>query len=68
MLLVGNGLLITRDEKNTVIENGCVAIDGDLIVETGTTDTLRRKYPDADFIDAGKKIIMPGLINTHMHF
>lgn len=68
MLLVGNGLLITRDNKNTVLENGCVAINGDLIAETGTTAELRSKYRNADFIDAGKKIIMPGLINTHMHF
>ena len=68
MLLVGNGLLITRDHKNSVLENGCVAIDGNLIAETGTTAELKSKYTEADFIDAGKKMIMPGLINTHMHF
>jgi putative selenium metabolism protein SsnA len=68
MLLIGNGLLITRDEKNTIIEDGCVAVDGQLIVETGCTADLQAKYQEAGFIDAGKKVIMPGLINTHMHF
>lgn len=68
MLLVGNGLLITRDVKNTIIQDGCVAIKDNLIVETGATAELKSKYKDAGFIDAGKKLIMPGLINTHMHF
>lgn len=68
MLLVGNGLLITRDEKNTIIEDGCVAVKDQLIVETGTTADLKAKYKEARFIDAENKLIMPGLINTHMHF
>lgn len=68
MLLVGNGLLITRDDKNTILPDGCVAVQDNAIVETGPTATLKAKYKEAKFIDAGKKLIMPGLINTHMHF
>lgn len=68
MLLVGNGLVITRDEKNSYFENGCVAIKDNVIVEVGSTSELKRKYADAKFIDAQGKVIMPGLINTHMHF
>ncbi len=68
MLLIGNGLLITRDADNTVISDGCVAVRDDLIVETGLTGDLRKKYKEAKFIDAAGKLIMPGLINTHMHF
>jgi putative selenium metabolism protein SsnA len=68
MLLVGNGLLITRDDKSTIIEDGCVAIKDQLIAEIGTTKILKAKYKDAKFLDAENKLIMPGLINTHMHF
>ncbi len=68
MLLVGNGVVITRDRNNTIIPDGCVAIDGSIITDVGTTGDLRRKYIDAQFIDSEKKLIMPGLINTHMHF
>jgi putative selenium metabolism protein SsnA len=68
MLLVGNGLLITRDAANSIIEDGCVAIQDNLIIEVDTTAELKGKYPEAKFIDAAKKLIMPGLINTHMHF
>ncbi len=67
MLLIGNGRLITRDDLMPYIENGGVAIQDNLIVEVGATPKLRQKYADAQFIDARNRVIMPGLINTHMH-
>jgi putative selenium metabolism protein SsnA len=67
MLLVGNGKVITHDKKNPYMEDGCVVIDGKIIKEIGTTKAMREKYPNSEFIDANKKVIMPGLINTHMH-
>jgi putative selenium metabolism protein SsnA len=66
-LLVGNGRLITRDERQPLIEGGCVAIQDGLIVAVGPTTDLRRNYPGVRFIDACGRLIMPGLINTHMH-
>ncbi|HEY0308947.1 MAG TPA: putative aminohydrolase SsnA [Acidobacteriaceae bacterium] len=67
MLLVGNGRLITRDAAAPLIEDGCVAIEDRLITEVGPTATLRQRYPAAEFVDAQGRLIMPGLINTHMH-
>lgn len=67
MLLVGNGLLITLDERRGVRPKGAVAIEGNLIIEVGDTDGLKHKYPQASFIDARGKLIMPGMINAHMH-
>jgi len=67
MLLIGNGRLITRENKNRLIENGAVVIENHLIKETGETGALRKKYPEARFIDAAGGVIMPGLINTHNH-
>jgi putative selenium metabolism protein SsnA len=29
---------------------------------------LREKYPAADYIDAGGRLVMPGFINAHMHY
>ena len=68
MLLVGNGILITRDETSPYFKNGCVAIDGSLVVETGETDAIRAKYTDARFLDARGGVIVPGFINAHMHY
>ena len=68
MLLVGNGALITRDPENPFIKDGCVAINGTSINSVGATAEMRAKYPAAKFIDAKGGLIMPGFINSHMHF
>lgn len=64
--LVGNGILITLGKENKVIKNGAVLIEGNLIKELGTTAELKKNKFD-QFIDASGKVIMPGMINTHMH-
>lgn len=68
MLLVGSGALITRDQENPFIPDGCVAINGASINSVGGTVEMRAKYPAAKFIDAKGGLIMPGFINSHMHF
>lgn len=68
MLLVGNGILITRNPAQPFFQDGCVAIQDNLVLEVGSTAELKTKYPQARFIDAKGRVIMPGLINTHMHF
>jgi putative selenium metabolism protein SsnA len=67
MILVGNGKVITQNAAKPLIESGCIAIDGNIIAEVGSTIELKSKYKDAEFIDAKGKVIMPGLINTHHH-
>ncbi|KUO76266.1 MAG: chlorohydrolase [Clostridia bacterium BRH_c25] len=68
MLLVGNGKVITRNNDMPIIEDGCVVIDGNKIIEVGLTQSLKEKYSQVRFIDAKGKLIMPGFINTHMHY
>lgn len=66
MLLIGNGRLVTRDQGK-FIENGTVAIEGNLVLEVGETTALKQKYPQAEWIDADGGVIMPGMINAHNH-
>ncbi|NNU75696.1 putative aminohydrolase SsnA [Clostridium estertheticum] len=68
MSLIGNGKVITRDNAKPIIDDGCIAVIENKIVEIGITKDLRNKYSDAKFIDAEGKLIMPGFINTHMHY
>jgi len=67
LLLIGNGRVITRDETEPYLSDGCVAIRDHLITEIGSTREIKSKYPGALFMDVGGKVIMPGLTNTHMH-
>ncbi|MBS4535233.1 putative aminohydrolase SsnA [Clostridium sp. D2Q-14] len=67
MLIVGNGRLITRDSKNLYMEDGSVVIEGNKILEIGSTENIKKKYSTEEYIDANGKVIMPGMINTHNH-
>jgi putative selenium metabolism protein SsnA len=68
ILLIGNGKVITRDNARTIIDNGCIAVEGNKILQIGKTEDLKGKYNKARFLDAKGKLIMPGFINTHMHY
>ena len=49
------------------IAQGAVIIDRDRIVEVGTFEALRRRYPAATIKDFGEAALLPGLINVHSH-
>ena len=66
-LLVTGGTVVTMDGAGTVIGNGAVAIDHDVIVAVGPADDIASKYDAVNRIDARGQIVMPGLINTHTH-
>ena len=67
MLVIGNGRLVTRDAANPFIENGAVAMDGNVIKKVGTLEEVKKEFPEAEFIDAKGGVIMPAFINTHEH-
>jgi len=59
--------LLTCDENFTIIENGAIVFD-QKIVDIGTLDEFQIKYPNDTIEYLGdNSIIMPGLINTHVH-
>ncbi|MCO5387607.1 MAG: putative aminohydrolase SsnA [Desulfosporosinus sp.] len=67
MILIANGTVLTMGKSNQVIQDGGVLIQDSKILEVGSTQDLQKRFPDAEFIDARGKLIMPGMINTHMH-
>ena len=67
MLIIGNGTVLTFNKDSRVISKGGVVIEEEEILAVGDTEKLQAKYPEAAFKDVQGKIIMPGMINTHMH-
>lgn len=66
-LLVAGGTVLTLDARDTVLEDGAVAIEGGRIVAVGPAAELEDAYPRHRRIDAAGKIVLPGLINAHTH-
>ncbi len=63
-----NGIVATLGPENRVIWNGCVVTDGEKVVAVGDSTALRKKYPQAEAVDCGGKLVLPGFICTHHHF
>ena len=67
-LLIVDGTIVTVDKERRVIRNGAVAISKNKIIEVGKASALKKKYQAKRVYDANEKLIMPGLINSHLHF
>jgi len=65
--ILGNAVIVTVNNNMDVISDGAVAVSGDKILDIGNTSEIKKKYTEYKFIDIGKSLIMPGLVNTHTH-
>jgi 5-methylthioadenosine/S-adenosylhomocysteine deaminase len=59
--------VLTMDADNRVIENGAVLVEGTRISAVGDAAALARAHPGATRERFPRALLMPGLINTHMH-
>jgi 5-methylthioadenosine/S-adenosylhomocysteine deaminase len=66
-LIVRGGTIVTMDSAKRVIEFGAVAIKDGRIEAVGPQAEIASKYVARETIDAGGKVVIPGLINTHTH-
>lgn len=66
-LLIKNGVLVTMDNQERILEEHSVAIEGGKIVEIGKTSDLQRKHGGVDVLDASGRIVMPGIVCSHSH-
>src|SRR6056297_415832 len=64
--LIKNALLLSMDNERRVWKNGSLLIEGDKITAVGEVGQENTHDP-IEIIDARGKIVMPGLINSHVH-
>lgn len=65
--IIAGGTILTLDEQDTRIVNGAVAIDGDTIVQTGSSAAIKNQFVGRTLLDAENCLVMPGLVNCHTH-
>ncbi|MCS4541350.1 MAG: amidohydrolase family protein [Euryarchaeota archaeon] len=66
-ILIKNATILTMNINRDIIKNGAIAINENRILDVGSTSEIEKKYSADKIIDAQKKIVLPGLINTHTH-
>lgn len=59
--------VLTMDTANTTITDGAIAVEGSLIVAVDTREKLQESYPTAPVEQLSQRLLMPGLVNAHMH-
>jgi cytosine/adenosine deaminase-related metal-dependent hydrolase len=66
-MLFTNATIITMNPTRDIITGGAIAIKDNRIAAVGKTDALLRQYSGDQVIDVKGKLIIPGLIDTHVH-
>ncbi|MBA2622220.1 MAG: imidazolonepropionase [Chthoniobacterales bacterium] len=55
------------NELGILLHGGLLVRDG-VIVATGASDDIERTAPrDAEFVDAGERVVLPGFVDAHTH-
>ncbi|PKO20310.1 MAG: hydrolase [Chloroflexi bacterium HGW-Chloroflexi-1] len=67
-LLITHGQVFTLGQRNELIPDGAIYVEGDTIADIGATASLVAKYPAAERLDAGGKLVLPGAVCGHTHF
>ena len=65
-LVVVNARVWTGDPAAPWAE--AIAARGDTLAAVGTSDAVRKLAPNVAALDAGGRLIVPGFIDTHVHF
>ena len=67
-ILITNGIVITMEGPGVgIINDGAVGILGNRIAVVGETADVLREYKAHHYIDATRRVVMPGLIDAHLH-
>src|SRR5712691_453862 len=66
-LLITGGTVVTMDTSRAILEDGAVAVAGDMIIAVGARAEVEAKYASSQTIDARGKLVLPGFINGHTH-
>jgi 5-methylthioadenosine/S-adenosylhomocysteine deaminase len=66
-VLIRNGIVATLGEQETVFEDGAILVKDDCIAAVGDTTDVEKKGKGDIVIDAKRKMVLPGFINTHVH-
>ena len=63
-----NGKIFTSEGAHPLIENGGVAVRGNVIVKVGSSESvLQLNTPGAELIDLDGRVLLPGFNDAHVH-
>lgn len=65
--LLTDAVVLTCDEADSILNDGAVLVSGKEIADLGPREELEAEYSDCPRVELDGKLLMPGLVNSHMH-
>ena len=59
--------VLPLSDETRAIADGGIVVDGSRIASVGTAAELRARFPEAKRKHCSDRVLMPGLVNCHMH-
>ena len=66
-MIYNNATIITMNPQREILTNGAVVVEERDLIAVGKSRELRERFPHHTVVDCGGKVLMPGLIDTHVH-
>src|SRR5208283_1036200 len=66
-LLITDTLVVTCDERRSILERAAVAVQGNRIAAVGPTAELEARFPTMERMPGRGLAVFPGFINAHTH-
>lgn len=59
--------IITVNADREIYQDGAILVQSNLLARVGKTEDLLRRYPNEEVTPLPGRIVIPGLVNAHMH-
>jgi cytosine/adenosine deaminase-related metal-dependent hydrolase len=66
-LIIDGATVITMDPQRRIISDGAVVVEDQRIIAVGKTHEIKQQYNTDTRIPGNRKILIPGLIDCHVH-
>jgi 5-methylthioadenosine/S-adenosylhomocysteine deaminase len=66
-LIVRGDYLLTMDDRQPLLEDGAVVVQGDRILRVGAWADIEKRFAGKIVLPGTGRIVMPGLVNGHTH-
>ena len=65
--LIGGATLITMDDRLGDLASADLLVEDDRIAAIAPAGTIGQEMRDAEIVDGRTSIVIPGIVNTHLH-
>ena len=66
-LILAGGYVIPQDTPTNMLSNAAVAIQGNRVADVGSAEDILARFSAARIIDTNDHVVLPGLVDCHIH-